>query len=494
MNQISSSVGKHILDGTTRVFFAECLILPTGLITVVFLTRKLGPENYGFFALSAAIVIWIETSISSLFSRSTVQLVSEAHDWAPIGTSVIRAQLTIGCLSTLLLLLLAGPISDLLDAPVLTTYICFFALDIPFFSLANAHRDIMTGVGFFRGRARMTIWRWLSRLVLIVLLVELGFSVPGAILGSVGASVLGLLISRRYVRPSLLSPNSFPMRRLVLYALPLSLFAISMQAYGKMDLLLLKTLGGSADQAGMYSAAQNLSIVPGILSLSFSPILQSSLGNLLKAGQNEAAAKVVRYTLHAVVWLLPFAAMTAGASSEIVPLIYGERYSSAAPLLAILIHAALAWLTISVASAILIAGGKPSWPFRIIGPMVPLALGGHLLLIPKFGPIGASLVTTLISTFGAVSTIVAVYQVWNSLSLISTIVRSAGVSALVILLAMLWPTPGFLVLFKIFVISLLIVAGVFLLREFGRAEISFVGSMLRLTDRREKRHNFDPAR
>lgn len=493
MNQASFSAGKHILDGTARVFLAECLILPTGLITVVFLTRKLGPENYGYFALSAAIVIWIEISLSSLFSRPTVQLVSESLDWSPIGTSVIRVQLTIGCFATLLLLFLASPISDLLGAPALTTYIQLFALDIPFFSLARTHRNIMTGVGLYRGRAQTTVWRWLSRLVLIVLLVELGFSVSGAILGSVGASIVELFFSRRYVRPSLFSPNPFPLRRLVLYALPLSLFAISMQAYGKMDLLLLKTLGGSADQAGIYSAAQNLSIVPGILSLSFSPVLQSSLSNLLRTGQSDAAMRVASYALRGLVWLLPFAAMTAGASPEIVTLVYGERYSSAAPLLAILIFAALAWLMISVASAILIAGGKPSWPLGLIGPMVPVAFLSHLLLIPRFGPIGASFVTVFFSILGAAATLGAVHKVWNSPSIISTVVRSSGVSGIALLLGMLWSTPGSLVLVKISVISLLIATGAVVLREIGKTEITFLSSLLILNDRRERKRRFDSA-
>jgi len=478
MIQNPHTAGKLVLAGSIRVFLAEALIVPTGLATVVFLTRRLGPEDYGFFALSAAIVIWIEIAISSLFSRSTVQLVSQSREWSPVGSTVIRAQLAIGSVCTLLLWLFAHPMSRLFDAPQMALYIRLFALDIPFFTLAVAHRDIMTGVGRFGARARTTAMRWVGRLFLIVLLVELGLSVSGAILGSVGASGLELLLCRRYIRPSLWLPNSFPLRQLILYSLPLSFLAVSMQAYGKMDLILFKILGGTAEQAGMYSAAQNLSIVPGLVSASLSPVLQSSIGNLMKTGENDSAMQIVGYALRCVVWLLPFAAMTAGAASEIVTLIYGAQYSPASSILALLIFAALAWLIISTASAILIASGKPGWPFKIIGPTVPVAFLAYLLLIPRLGPMGAATVTAFFSVTSAVFFISAVCRIWKLASLAGTLLKSTGVSVLTLFLAMIWPTPGFFVLIKIAGISLLILCSLFLLREIGKVEIAFLGSLL----------------
>jgi hypothetical protein len=41
----SFPAGRHLLDGTVRVFLAEALMLPTGLLTVAVLTRRLGPHD-----------------------------------------------------------------------------------------------------------------------------------------------------------------------------------------------------------------------------------------------------------------------------------------------------------------------------------------------------------------------------------------------------------------------------------------------------------------
>src|SRR5215469_3137849 len=210
-----------MLDGAIRVFLAEMLFPLTGIITVAFLTRQLGPEGYGLLVLTATLVSWVEGNINSMFSRATIKLVGEAEDWRSVGSIWARLHLAASCAATVLLWLLAVPIAKLLNEPVLATYLCLFALDIPLFSLAQAHRHIMLGLGFFRQGALARAGRWVSRLLLIILFVELGFSVSGAILGSIGASLVELAIGRCHVRPSCLGrvPLLYPSLRD--YALPL---------------------------------------------------------------------------------------------------------------------------------------------------------------------------------------------------------------------------------------------------------------------------------
>jgi Na+-driven multidrug efflux pump len=94
--------------------------------------------------------------------------------------------------------------------PALTTYLRLFALDIPLFSLARAHRRILVGIGAFRQQALATASRWIARLLFIVLLVEQGLSVQGAILASIGASMVELVVGRLHVRPSLFRRSTFP--------------------------------------------------------------------------------------------------------------------------------------------------------------------------------------------------------------------------------------------------------------------------------------------
>lgn len=477
MNQSSSQQRRHLLGGTTRVFLAEALILPAGLLIVMFLTRRLGPDGYGLFALAAAFITSVELIISSFFERATIKFISEATDWQPIGNVVMRLHLTISVGTALLVFISADAIATLLNEPELASYLQLFALDIPLFSLASAQRNVLIGLGGFSQRAIIGAAQCLTRLVLILVLVELGFSVPGAILGGIGASLAGMIIGRYYVRLSPFRRSTFTARQLFGYAVWLFLFSISIIVYNKLDLFMLKILGGTAEQAGIYGAAQNLAHIPFIFSFSFSPLLLATLSRMLRAGDDLAARGLGRDAMRLVICLLPFAGMTAGAAHEVVVLIFSRPYISAGSILAVLIFAALGIVMISVNTAILTAAGKPRWTFTLTGPLIPLALLGHFVLIPRMGPVGASLTNTLFAILGGCGTVFAVYRVWRVLPPVWSLVRSILISGVAFTLAALWSTPSLLLFLKLPLIVLFIPLAFLLLGEFKADEIAYLRSV-----------------
>jgi O-antigen/teichoic acid export membrane protein len=280
--------------------------------------------------------------VTATCARATVKFVGNAADWRQVGGAVVRLHLLASVGAAALLWLLALPVAEVMEEPVLATYVQLFALEIPLFSLTRTQQGILVGIGEFGPRALASAGRWITRLALIVVLVELGLSVTGAILGSIGASLVELAIGSCYVRSSPFRRSAFPLRRLWGYAAPLFLSALSLRLYDKLDLFALKALGGTAAQAGIHGAAQNLSIVPGIFALSFSPVLLSSLTRTLHAGDAPLARAMARDAMRAVVGLLPFAGLTAGTAGEIVLTVFGPAFLSAAPLLGLLIFGALA--------------------------------------------------------------------------------------------------------------------------------------------------------
>jgi O-antigen/teichoic acid export membrane protein len=468
-----------MLDGTICVFLAEALMLPTGVITAGFLTRRFGATDYGVWTLAVVIVFWVEWSITSIFERPTIKVVSTADDWQPIGATVLRLYLIVSSSAMLLLWLLAAPIAALLHEPGLTTYLRLFSLDLPIFSLACAHRHILIGLGKFRQRACAGASRWTARLVLIVLLVSAGWSVTGAILGCIGASLVECIVCRCYVRPSLVARSTLLAHHLWDYAVPLFLYALTMRFYDKLDLLALKAMGGTTEQAGIYGAAHNLSLLPGLFGVAFSPLLLSTLNHMLHAGYQREARALGQQGLRCVLLLLPFAGMTAGMASEVVRLVFGAPFLPAASLLALLIFGSLALVMLSVATSILIAAGKSGWTLAVAGPLIPLALVGHLLLIPRWGASGAACVNTCVAGLGAWAAVAAVHRVWRILPPIATWIRSVCICGVVYAVAVLWHTPGLWLLVKLSVMGLLIPLLYTVLDEFSTSEIILLRSRMR---------------
>ncbi|MDQ6886163.1 MAG: lipopolysaccharide biosynthesis protein [Gemmatimonadota bacterium] len=473
-----TSAGSRAIGGTLRIFLAEALILPTGLVTAGFLTRRLGAADYGMLALATTVVTWLEWCISSLFARATFKLVAEAEDWRPAGSTVVWLSGVTGMLVALLLCLLAAPLSELLHQPGLVAYLRLFSLDIPFFALAQAHRNILVGIGEYRHRAIATAWRWLSRMALIMLLVGAGLSVTGAILGSIGASLVELGASRYYVRPPVRRPP-YAMRALWDYAVPLFAAGVAARLLDKLDLFMLSALGGGSVQAGQYGAAQNLSVVPGLFALSLSSLLLSALSRSLGERDMTSAQDLARNALRVSLLLLPYGAMTAGASVAIVSAIFGSSFAPAGPALALLIFAALAVLIISVASAILIAAGRPRWVARIALPLPALALAADLVAIPRWGMRGAAGVTLLAALCGAAAALGSVHVLWRVHPSAASLARSVAVSIGVYLVAQWWGASGPLLALELLAIGAAIPAAYLVLGELDERERNVVFSALR---------------
>src|SRR5688572_30285516 len=112
---LPTQAGRRVLDGTIRVFLAEALFPLTGLVTAAFLTRRLGPGDYGLLTLAATVVLWVEAGISALLSRTTIRLIGDSDDWTRVGLTVMRVYLFVGCGAGLVLYLAATQIAALLQ-------------------------------------------------------------------------------------------------------------------------------------------------------------------------------------------------------------------------------------------------------------------------------------------------------------------------------------------------------------------------------------------
>lgn len=466
-----------MIRGSAHIFLAEILILPTGLITAAFLGRMLGPSNYGLFALASMLVTWLEWAAVSVFGGATIKFVGEARDWESVGSLALRLHLCVGLCAAFLLWFAAEPLADLFREPEMAIFLRIYALDIPVFSLATGYGAILAARGLFKEKARAISGRIMARLALILILVGLGFSVSGAIVGMIGASLVQLSICRVHLEVPFYSRASISIRRYFGLALPLFFSSLSLRVF-RLDLVVLKILGGTAAQAGFYGTALNLSIPPVLFSSAMQSPLLSTLTRELKFGNREKAITVGTTSLRSVLWLIPFAFMTAGAAPEIIRLIFGSRFVAAAPLLAWLIFAPIGLHAIYTSSSVFIALDRPNWTYRLTLPMVPLAAVGHLVLIPRLGAVGAAAVTAAVALLGAGAAMFAAYACLDARPSARSIGASGSASAAAGILAFFWPASGLMVIIKILVIMGVIVATMVAMGEFTRSELRTIRSLL----------------
>jgi len=465
-----SPTAATALGGTTRIFLAEALLLPTGLVTAAYLTRTLGAAEYGVLTLAVTIVIWLEWSIVSLFARASYKFVAEADDWQPVATTLVRLHLAAGVAGGLIVAATCIPVANALDLPSIRPYLLLLALDVPLFVTGAAYRAVLVGTGDYVRRAWASVARSMVRLILIFVLVPAGLSVTGAVLALIGASVADLAVARSGAPVPIFTRAGAATRPMLGFMVPLALAAITGRLVDRLDILMLRALGESIAATGFYGAAQNLAIVPALLAQAGGPVVLATTTRLLRDGTTTDARAFANHALRGAILMVPFAAIAAGSAHELVPVIFGRAFAPAAPMFAILIYAAAALLFVIAAMGILTAANRPGVTLAIMAPLLPIAAAAHVVVIPRWQAVGAASVTAGVNTLGLILAVVATTRCFGARPTAATAMRVTAVSIAAHAAALAWSTPGVAVALKLVLLSLAVPVAFAVLGEFTSAE------------------------
>jgi O-antigen/teichoic acid export membrane protein len=283
---------------------------------------------------------------------------------------------------------------------------------------------------------------------------------------------------RLYVQPRVFAHATFPVRQLTRYALPLLLMSLSMRLYERMDLFLIQRLTGDAAIAGIYGAAQNVSLVFGIFAMSFTPTLISVLVRTQRTGGIEPAKQLAQNALRLVLIILVFTAALAGAGREIALFAFGQAFASSGTPLGMLAFAGCCTLMISVATAVLVAAGKPGWTAALTLYLPPLLAVALLLVIPRYGVLGASITVAAIAALGAATSLIAVRILLQVAPPYATFGRTLVLGPTAYVAAALWELPDGLVVFKLALIAIAIALGFWAMGEITKGDSRFIRNLL----------------
>jgi O-antigen/teichoic acid export membrane protein len=463
--------GMRTAVGTAQLLSVQVLGLVMGFAISVVLTRGLGPERYGLYSVAFSTAMWVEISVAAMFRQTTIKFMAEADDWQTTGAALMQTEFTAGLLGGLALVFLAPSAATLLHAPALTPLLRLMGLYIPLRGLSHSQSSILVGRGEFGRAALPPAFYWPVRLALAAGLIRVGLSTEAGIWAVIGASTVEICVLYSLLRLWPFRRTTFPRRRILGYALPLFFNGLGLRLLTRVDLLAVQARGGDA-ASGHYGAAQNIGLLPfSFLGGALSAPMLSTIARLTREGQRESAGRIIHNTLRFLVCLLPLVAVAAGAADEIVSLLFGPLFLPAAPVLAWLVFAGLALDLVNVSGSLLTAAGRPSWNLLLTAPVLPLALAGHWLLVPRFGAPAAAAVTAVLAVGAALATTAVMRTLWHvSFPWISTM-RSCLLAVAAYLVSAAWPAPGLFLLLKLAVLSLAI-GGVFLLSgELGREEL-----------------------
>jgi O-antigen/teichoic acid export membrane protein/SAM-dependent methyltransferase len=482
---------RRLIRGSIQVLLAEGLGVPVGILAAAYLTRRLGPQGYGLFALAASFIGSLEWFVHSMLSRAAIKVLAESHDWRATAAAILRRYLAIGVPLGLACWALAGPIASWLDVPPLTSLIRLSAVQVPLIAVSGALLSTLVARGFYQTRAVSRAVRLVSRFVFILILVGVaGMGVAGAILAGILGVVAGIAIAQAPLR---LRAFDRPAKLAGFWRLALAVFTTvaCVRLLERLGLLLLKAFGGTVAEAGFYAAAQNFALGPGLLAMSLSPLLIAALTEAHRDGHEALARVLCHDALRVIVWMLPIAGIAAGAAHEIVTFVYGRDFGAAAPLAPYMAFAGVALAGLSIAGAILAAYDRSGVAIVATLPVLPAAVAGYFFAVPIWGGVGAAAVTMLATSLGLVATLVVMYRLLAVTTSLSTFARAAVVTALCWIAAASWATPGPLVMVKSAILAVLVVVVMLLAGDMSPGEMNLLRAAMPWGRGNRRRHRVD---
>jgi len=398
-----ATVGDRIFQNTFTLIAGGGVALLLSGVASILLARYLGNEQLGKYgALYAYLSLygWLATfGLESILAREaskhreqaggillTGVLISTCFSLAATAFALILAP-RFGYRGGLRLLLILAAMDQLILSPLRLPGIVFRV-------------DLRQWYGVGIGLVRQGLW-----LVVLVLLAFLKASLTWVILGRLLCSAfeVALILIATHLRGFLSRPWQFlpsQAKEYVSYGFPIAVSALAVGIYHRIDQVMLHNMAGDTILGG-YVAAVNVTELFGLLPVA----LMGSLFPILSqfASRDDRFDHYLKLSYRSMMAVVFGAcAIVSPLAAPIIRLLYGPKFSSAAPLLAVVI-----WSEVPVFFGVVISNGliaknlQRYLPFSTcVGAIVNIVL--NIFMIPRWGALGAAWATNISYSLAAI--------------------------------------------------------------------------------------------
>ena len=399
-------MSRSLASAVGTVFSGRIIIILTTAVVTPVLTRTLGASLYGQYATIFAISEVLKVVMTSGINGGAKKYFSEDrsitrwkdHVWA----SYVRISLLIAgvVFTTVVLLYITGIFSVFISS----TYAQLFLLLGIFLSVLQFRSlsfSTLMGLKLEKYSEPIKVSEKLLFGCTAVGLSVLGYGVVGVLTGHILSATISLLICVLIIRKRVdmkfiikRSPKNFPKNELLKYGYGSAIYMTLLYSLYHVDILLLQAF--TVEQTvGYYKAALTIIGFMWLLPQSLQLVLIQSVSNMWNENRiaeiNRMSAKLTRY-----VFLLTFL-MSIGLvilGEIFIPFYFGNDFTPAVTPLLVLLPGAICFSITRPYLAITSAKGnlRPLIIATAVAALINLLL--NLLLIPRYGMIGAAIGTS----------------------------------------------------------------------------------------------------
>lgn len=362
----------------------------------VFTARGLGPVEYGKMSTALAFVGLFGVLFDFGTRESTIRRLSsndEGYNTESLLGTTIAAKLLISLVAVICTLVA----SALVGYDYRIVGLIGVALIGPAVGgLLNPYHALIQVRGQFVAWSRWQMGLKVIALAITLSCLAIGLSTSGAYvwvisLEMVAVALVSVCVSGGWVRPVL---RWMPVRRVIQESLPFGLSILFVTIYLQVDTVILSTTSGFQD-VGFYSAAYKLYMLTLIIPEAVYTVMLPRLFADVAHGMGKLFGYGREFSRLMLVVGTPVAIVLALIAQWIFPIILGPDFSVSANILRVLGLAVLAKFMGYPAAAILTVTDRQVTRVSIQALVAVVNLGLNLLILPRYGALGAAWTTVI---------------------------------------------------------------------------------------------------
>lgn len=379
----TESFGLEVSKG----FVAKILLMLVGFAGSIVFARVLGPAGYGAFHIVVALTNVLDNPISGLGTACKKRISEHGRDAGAILTIGIAVTAAMGLLVGAAVLTV-GPRVDYFDIENGPLYVAVAFFGIIFFKVLQ---PMVAGRGQFGTAVFLDSIRSFFTIPLQLALVFLGWGVAGMVYGLTIASLLTVPLALYVLDVSPAVPNRKTVRSVWEYAkfsVPSNFVGT---AYGKVDILLLGALLGSA-ASGRYKIAMQLVLPGATLSMVMRSGLFAEVSSLSSRGEG-VSQEVTNNLAFASILAIPLFFGALAMPESIVVTVFGGEYRPAAMLLVGLAAYQIIQTQAAQVSSVLEGLDRPDLRLYIVTVTLVTNILLGVVLVRQLGAVGIVVAT-----------------------------------------------------------------------------------------------------
>lgn len=396
-------IAQNVGRGTVYITAAKLYFIASGYGIYLVLPRLFSPAQFGVYG----VVISVVSIINAVLVTGTQQTVSKFVSQDPqsamaVKRQALKIQTLIGGGLSLIYLLSAPLIARAVDDPTMVMPLRVSTLIPLAYSFYAIYIGYLNGQQKFFQQAVLDISYSTLKLLLIVILVLATHNVLGAILGFGLAALLVLFfapfIAGKTEHPSENTPSIGTLLRFQSTLLGSILVS---NILARVDLLLLKKLGSpipeiASQLAGYYTAQSAIAGVTyqAIVSIAFVifPLISQASFQDRRSEVQDYIRQTVKYTF---IFMAFTATIFSANATAIMGIVYRKEYLAGASALTVSAYGMLFFGMLFILTTIISSSGRPKISMIISSLSLIFTIVLDVLLIPRYGMMGAAWGTSL---------------------------------------------------------------------------------------------------